>query len=535
MRKGYPASILGCLLGATLVALAAQPGCQNDGASPEDIPTGKRVVFTPAATAVEAVRGLPINLSARADGVGDFTTVFTRGRVILGVGTELAYVPVAFGADSVLATVTYDDIIEYHLWRLNVISGNPLTPPAPLDFQVIITDQVYVTWSGETAYHGEAPLSRYELRALPRDFVTEYTWDLAHVLAEVAFEPGRSDYLVVRAVADPVLPIGTPIGFALRLITEDGEGSPLARDDVFIPQGYIVEGRVTDPSGRPIPNVEVHWSYCDGLTHTDEDGRYVSYLLPRHEVVGIRYSDDGVGVPGTGAFYDAAFEWQVDGEHIQDVMLLPVGSIDTACDVPRYAGQFLNYMRDMTATDASIYARTEYTSHRWPTLPITVNVADRLNANGTFSLGALADSALTTWNDRLGEDYFVPAAPGEPAQVSIFFADDGMAGLIGVTRISEPYGVQINEATPRRMTVQLRVGFQEPTYAFEVLLHEIGHAFCIGGHSRCNGGIHLMQSNPQGIIAARWPLSPISDDEVNLVKTLYGLPADLPLDIYRAD
>ncbi len=44
-----------------------------------------------------------------------------------------------------------------------------------------------------------------------------------------------------------------------------------------------------------------------------------------------------------------------------------------------------------------------------------------------------------------------------------------------------------------------------------------------------------MEGNPQGIVAARWPESPIHDDEVALIRMIYALPPDHPMDIYRVD
>jgi hypothetical protein len=474
-------------------------------------------------------------LKARAVGVDSFRTVFSRGGVVLSSGEELSYVPLTIGRDSVLATVSYDDTTSHHLWQMQVTGQAPGLPPRPRNLEVIITDQVYITWTGEPGYDGEVPLSRYELRARPRGFVDERNWDTATPIAVLEFSPERTFYLAVLSVEPPTLPIGAAVGFGLRLIDEGGGLSPVARDDVFIPRGMIVEGTVTNLAGEPLENVEVRWSYHDGRTYTDAEGRYRSYLLPRHEIVSIRYSDDGVGVAGKGDYYDVAIEWRVESERVQDIMMLPVSSIDSECGSLRYAGDFLNFMRDVTFTEPSIYPRLDYVTSRWENPPISVHVEEHWNDEGTFALHALADSAITTWNERLGEAFFVPAADAASAQLLIYFDNSTMGTSLAVTRITDPVNGDLNADTPVKMSVQSRTTFTDPIMAFEVLLHELAHTFCIGGHSRCDEGIHLLQSNPIGITAQRWPESPISDDEVNLVRMIYALPGDHPLDIYRVD
>ncbi len=115
-------------------------------------------------------------------------------------------------------------------------------------------------------------------------------------------------------------------------------------------------------------------------------------------------------------------------------------------------------------------------------------MVERWNDNGTFALHALADSAITMWNERLGEPFFVPAADPGSAQLTIFFSNEDLGSNIAVTRIVDPVNADINIEIPRKMTIQARTGFPVSTFAFEVLLHELGHAFCIGGHSRCDAG-----------------------------------------------
>ncbi len=528
------ATLLDLLLAAGLFALAGTLGC-GESTAPDPVPPGVHFVYTPESGQLVAVRGEPVVLSARAVGIDSFQTVFTKGDDVLASTPEFTYVPAAVGLDSVLATVTWDGVTDQHLWRLNVTGPGLVRPPQPRNFQVIITDQIYVTWTGELDYDGPVALSRYELRYRARGVVDEEHWDVAIPLAEVPYDPDRTDYLVVVPVEPPALPIGAPVGFALRLRDSDEILSEPARDDVFIPSGYIVEGTVTDMHGQPLAGVEVRWSYCDGRTYTDANGRYQSYLLPPHELVGIRYSDDGVGVPGTGDYYDAAIQWRVDSERVQNVMLLPVASIDPSCGSYRYDGDFLNFMRDMTYTDPGRYYRQAYVTARWAELPISYYVVEQWSEDGSFALHALADSAVTTWNERLEATFFVPAPSATAAQLLIYFDNDDMGTSLAVTRIVNPVNGSLNFVVPQKMTIQARTNFPDPTFAFEVLLHEVAHAFCIGGHSLCESGVHLLRSNPQGIIAERFPESPIHDDEVRLIRMMYALSPFHPLGIYRVD
>lgn len=535
MSRDFPRAIAFYLVVVGVVALVAALGCQEATTPPPDVPVPGEIVFTPAEDQLEVVWGETLSLSARAIGVDTFETEFRHGDAVIATQPDLRYAATAVGEDSILATVSSGDLSEDHLWRLHVVGTGTEKPPLPRDFQVIITDQVYISWTGEPGYGGPVALSRYELRCLPREYVNEANWNRAYSLGVIEFDPQQPTYLVVKSVEPPALPIDTPVGFGLRLVDVDGASSPLALDDVFIPPGYIVEGTVTDIDGRSLANVEVRWTYCDGRTYTDANGRYRSYLLPRHELVGIHYSDDGVDNPGIGLYYDVVIQWQVESEYLQNIMLMPVATIDTTCGSDRYDNDFLSYFRDLTYTDPALYPRQEYITNRWPNPPITVHVIDRLNDNGTFSLGALADSAITIWNQRLGDPFFIPATDPDSAQLTVFFDDDGLAGNIAITRIIDPYLVDINAVAPRKMSIQARTGFPQSTYALEVLLHEFGHTFCISGHSRCDAGVHLMSSNPAGIIAARWPESPIHDDEVRLIRTMYSLPPDFRFDFYRVD
>ncbi len=147
------------LLAAALIALSAVLGCQETTTDP-DIPPVVQVVYVPASGQLTAIRGEPLQFDASVVGVDSFHTVFTRGSEVLAESPQLTYVPAAIGADSILATVSYDDVTDQHLWRLQVTGPGLVMPPQPLDFQVIITDQVYITWTGEPGYDGPVPLSR---------------------------------------------------------------------------------------------------------------------------------------------------------------------------------------------------------------------------------------------------------------------------------------------------------------------------------------------------------------------------------------
>jgi len=281
--------------------------------------------------------------------------------------------------------------------------------------------------------------------------------------------------------------------------------------------------------------MEVTWSYYNGRTLTDADGHYRTYLLPLNQAVTLDFSDDGLGVPGTGTWYDVRYVWRAIDGPIRNATLIPVAPLDSDCASVRYQGEFLNFLRDMTATDPAYYPRLDYITARWLELPITVHVADAWNEDETFAYHVLADSALAIWNQRLGQDYFERVAAPDTAELLVFFSNDNLGGNIGATRITDPPQATLNLDIPSRMSIQVRRDLHQPTFAFEILLHELGHALCVGQHSKCAAGTHLMQSNPARIIAARWPDSPISDDEVRLIHTLYRLSPFEAMDTYRVD
>lgn len=507
------------------IAIATLTGCEES----TDPPAGPdvEIVFAPSQHDLVASRHETVSLRVVAGDGGTYPTVFTRGEETLASGSALDYVPVALGADSVLATVTVGDEEVRHLWRLTVV------PAVPLRFRVGLGNRVYARWAADPDVAASVSPARYELRVRPGGTLDDTHWDEAYPLADVAYEPDRAEYVVVLDVGGPAIPPATTVGFGLRLVDESGGISPMARYDLTVPEGRVAEGTVTDPSGRPLAGVTVTWTLDNGTTRTDVDGRYRMHFLPDGTPLTVRYVRNAAGEPDTASWYDIEARLRDGSDFQPTVVMLPQMTIDAACASPQYADDFLNFLRDMTFTDRAVYVRPRYTAEHWAALPISCHVAEGWSDDGTIALHVLADSALVIWNERLGRPIFEPAATPESAQLRIFFANANLGTNIGVVRILDPLYEAINTVVPRLMTVQVRTDIVGTTYALEVLLHELGHALCVGGHSRCGPGCHLMQPNPRGIIAARWPESPISDDEVRLVNTIYAFPADYPLDVYR--
>ena len=73
-------------------------------------------------------------------------------------------------------------------------------------------------------------------------------------------------------------------------------------------------------------------------------------------------------------------------------------------------------------------------------------------------------------------------------------------------------------------------------FAAGVILHELGHALCIGNHSDCNGGVHIMQVGAHSVTATLSGMqAAISDDEALLVRLLRVLPQGCDMNQYLLD
>jgi hypothetical protein len=285
---------------------------------------------------------------------------------------------------------------------------------------------------------------------------------------------------------------------------------------------------------------------------TADGGRFT---LPRPEIIpeGFRDIDryvltlrDETG-PEIGTYYDIRTDTlSAAGTYPRPMLLVAAKTaqgdpvLDPTCGAPVYDGEFLTFLKRMTNTGAGGNSRI----YRWDHYPVRYwvqSTADWMTPGG-FAMEPLAHAAAAAWNAKLGGTFFEETQDSVAADLKVIFrtfADD----VYGRADIVAPYYAAINTIVPIRMEILLARKFTPLAFAQGVVLHEFGHALCIGNHSEC-GDLHIMKFGAHDV-----PLSPaipgvdtlaemvaaISDDEARLVRYIRSLPQGINMTQYLLD
>jgi hypothetical protein len=335
----------------------------------------------------------------------------------------------------------------------------------------------------------------------------------------------------------------------VRAEDEAGRLSPLElAPRVRVTGAYRITGTTVGLAGEPLAGILVSVGEAPELkTITGGDG---SFTLPGPAgcLAGFRDIDryvltlrDETG-PEIGTYYDVRTDTlSAAGPYPRTMLLVaaktPQGdpALEPTCAAPVYGGEFLTFLKRMTFIDAGGNTRL----YRWDHYPVRYwvqSTTDWLTPGG-FEMGPLAHAAASAWNAKLGGAFFESTQDSVAADLKVIFRNFEYYGLVTIV---EPPSATINKAVPIRMQMLLRRDFNYLGFAQGVVLHEFGHALCIGNHSEC-GDLHIMKYGAHDV-----PLPPaipgldtqgemeaaISDDEVRLVRYIHELPQGINMNQY---
>jgi hypothetical protein len=535
------------LISVVLPGLLGAAGCAD---APTPPPAPPVYLFTPAGEDVTVPYQGQVSFAARTLEGTAVVAVFRRGDTILATGLTYVYAAVRAGRDSVRAEVPGAEAGSKN-WRISVESAYGERPAPVSGLTAVIgacPGTLRVNWWRAAPELNPLPVVRY-LVALSHDApLTELNWDAAEFLEEVPSLEATAGYGYDYAG----LAGGDSVWVGVRAEDEAGRLSPLElAPRVRVTGAYRITGTTVGLDGEPLGGILVSVGEAPELKgYTDGLGRF-TLPGPAGCLTGFRDIDRYVltlrDEPGSaiGTYYDVRTDTlSAAGTYPRTMLLVaaktPQGdpALDSNCAAPVYGGEFLTFLKRMTFIDAGGSTRL----YRWDHYPIRFWVQPTADwrAPCGFEMGPLAHAAAAAWNARLGGTFFENTQDSLAADLKIIFRNFDSYGLVTIV---EPSGATIGKVVPIRMQMQLFRDFNYLEHAQGVVLHEFGHALCIGNHSEC-GDLHIMRIGSHDV-----PLSPgqewipgldtqgemeaaISDDEVRLGRYIRNLPQGINLNQY---
>ncbi|MFH1842877.1 MAG: hypothetical protein ABIF77_06690 [bacterium] len=440
------------------------------------------ITFRPPGDYLEIHIGQQQRFSIHLENAPTATTLFTCGDSVVSNSLHFTYSADYPGSDSLSATVILPERTLHRMWRIQV-NGVLLPPPVrALDpFHGSAPASLELSWVSPNPQLIHNPVARYLVGVSPVQMTSPDDWFHAVIIDEVDKIPGQVRYWGYYDFMDhPSITPGQDIWIVVRVEDTVGGLSEFGHQEPWrLSAPYHITGEVLDSFGDPLPDILVNYGCDTCQTITDLEGRFTLGPLRNLDAHMVRVSDDGVHNYSTGEYYDVT-HGPVDSGTISLLRfrLLRARSLAEECGIS-YDREFLTYFRHITLTDRDLNDRPERTLMKWEHYPLMVFREDVLNSSGTFSLGAVTDTALTWWNRRLGEDSFLTTDDRDTADLVVVFPD-GMAWL-GVTEIIEPIGGRINVHVPEKMQIRMKRNLQQEIATLEIMLHELGHALCLGG------------------------------------------------------
>jgi len=538
-------TFLACLALFVLTLVSCSDSTRPDpgNGGPPDTTASSRVAFDPPDSSWSLNIGEEKLFKVIVNDGPALAVRIERGDSLLTTETQYLYQGLQLGADSLTATAVLSDSTFVKDWRIWIDVDLSIPPPVIGDVEVdhgptAGSLDVSWTWPGQSATPRR--IIRYLVAISHTGPIFDWNWTDAVILEAVAHHDEPLGYLRHYTYLDfPALQPGQQVWVAVRAEDVAGLFSPVGPNaSVRISDLFWLQGYVRDDLGAPLAGVIVDYGCDTCKTNTDPEGWFE--LGPLRDVdrfvLGTATANENSAPDVFDAYYDFRTDTlDVDSVQPVEIFLISRYGVDPGCPAQPYEGDFLQYLLDITRTDEETIYRPNRNLYKWAdgVFPLAVFIPP---AMVTFPLDSVCREALQIWNDRVaGEDLFREVTVYE--ECSVVFDFQYLSGnQFGRTEILVPEGnAGINEIVPERMRVLIHLGLNTPTLVLEVMLHELGHSLCLGGHSPCANHVHLMEAFPAGIIEARWPESPINEDEVRAVRCLRNLPQGTPMGNFLFD
>ena len=365
------------------------------------------------------------------------------------------------------------------------------------------TGTIKLQWtaSGDDDMSGRA--YQYCIRTRTIHIYDENDWDRASQAkgAPVPGSPGTTEEMIVEDL-NP----GTWLYVTVRAVDNFGNISQLGNCIRLLVRGIgVVDGCITDAAtGAPLEGIVV--SAEENACTTSAEGYYMlteTYL--NGDLIMLRDED----VAGDqGAYYDMAIPVSDINWHFsQDLSMMPYFDLVSILH-GSYDGSFYKFFREMTYTKGLLGRPTIF--RNWNHFPVTVY-------NPPFSwLGVdtreLARIAMTSWNDLTGQEFFIEISDPDAADVEIIYdTENNLKHHVETVSLNE-------DGTPAKKQIWIYPINQLSPIQIKgrmIFAHELGHVLQLG-HSYDLG--HLMVGGTAPMRADA------SQDEINLVRALFGMP-----------
>jgi hypothetical protein len=299
---------------------------------------------------------------------------------------------------------------------------------------------------------------------------------------------------------------GTWLYVTARGVDDFGNVSPIGNCIRLLVRGIDADGYISDAAtGEPLAGIVVS---AEGIADTSAaDGYYKLVNLPLYTDI-IRLRDEHV-VGDQGEYYDMSIPVSSIQSHFrEDLTMMPYFDLVSVL-AGSYGENFYNFFRYMTNTKGLLGRPTIF--RNWNHFPVTLY-------NPPFSwegvdIQALARLAMNSWNDLSGHELFVEVAEPGTADVEIVY------NAVSADVKHHVETVSLNEdGTPAKKLIVINPNNQLAPIQFRgqrIFAHEMGHVLQLG-HSDDLG--HLM-------VGATAPMrDDPSEDEINLISSLYGMP-----------
>ena len=392
------------------------------------------------------------------------------------------------------------------LWVVRVVGEADTILPARITDLIGWTGldpgRIRLQWTAPGDDGMDGRVNHYRVRTHTIPILNEKDWDEASqkIDAPVPGLPGTIEEMIVENL-NP----GTWLYVTARAVDDFGNMSQLGNCIRLLVRGIDADGYIADAAtGEPLEGIVVS---SEGIADTTSaDGYYKLINLPLYTDL-IRVRDEHV-VGDQGAYYDMAIPVSGIIWHFRkDLTMMPY--FDLVSELHgTYGGNFYRFFTALTNTEDLMGRPTIF--RNWNHYPVTVY-------NPPFSWEGvdtqeLARIAMTAWNELTGHELFIEISDPDAADVEIIY-DTTSETKHHVETISSN-----EDGTPAKMLIWIYPINQLSPIQIKgrmIFAHELGHILQLA-HSYDLG--HLMVG-----VTAPLIYDP-SQDEINLVRSLFGMP-----------